>query len=719
MASAVGELKIVLSFDDKNAKKGIADTNKELDTVERHSTAVSAAISAVVNKAVDGMISLGSKAASVVSDSVKAFGDYEQLVGGVETLFGDAAGAVQGYADKAFQTAGLSANDYMQTVTGFSARLLQGLGGDTAKAAQIADTAVTDMADNANKMGSSMQSIQDAYQGFAKQNYTMLDNLKLGYGGTAGEMARLINDSGVLGESMEVTERTINDVSFDKMIEAIHVVQENMGITGTTSKEAATTIQGSVASMRSAWTNMMTSMVSGNGDFDQVAMQLVSAIDTAVANIAPALQQAMNGLSSLVSQVGPILANRIPQLLTDLTPAALELITQVVLTVGQALPSILSSLMTSILAALPGMIQTIASALPPMLENLVNAAIDVLLMISDPGFLNQLIGATLSLLMGIVDAIPKIIPQIIDALPTIINNIVNALLLAMPQILDGAVQMFMAIINSLPIIIARLGQALPQILNSLTAFLTNSNTISLVLNSAIQMFNALIDALPQIIDALSAALPDVLTALVAYLTNPSTIVQVLNAGITLFFALVQAVPKILGALIGAFGSLVGSLWNSIKGMFGAFAANFGNFITGIFKNAINGVLSFIENFVNTPINVLNGFIDVINNVFGAVGVSLGHIGNVSLPRLAQGGYADGATAAIFGEAGKEVALPLEHNTDNWSGLLAAALAEEFEMGEISTGGERPINNQQTIIVNDDMDIRKVGNAFLQEIRRVA
>ena len=161
--------------------------------------------------------------AAIVKASVASYADYEQLVGGVETLFKDSAGVVEQYAANAYSAAGLSANEYMDTVTSFSASLLQGLGGDTAKAAEIANQAVVDMSDNANKMGTDMASIQYAYQGFAKQNYTMLDNLKLGYGGTASEMARLINDSGVLGDSITVTADTVNDVSFDKMIEAIHV----------------------------------------------------------------------------------------------------------------------------------------------------------------------------------------------------------------------------------------------------------------------------------------------------------------------------------------------------------------------------------------------------------------------------------------------------------------------------------------------------------------
>ena len=175
---------------------------------------------------------------AIVKSSASAYADYEQNIGGIETLFKDNADTIVKYASEAYKTAGISANDYMQNVTSFSASLLQGLGGDTAQAAEIANEAMVDMSDNANKMGTDISAIQNAYQGFAKQNYTMLDNLKLGYGGTQAEMARLINDSGVLGDSIKVDEKTVNSVSFDKMIEAIHKVQTDLDITGTTSKEA-------------------------------------------------------------------------------------------------------------------------------------------------------------------------------------------------------------------------------------------------------------------------------------------------------------------------------------------------------------------------------------------------------------------------------------------------------------------------------------------------
>lgn len=210
--------------------------------------------STAITKVVSGCTQLAEKMADVTKSAVGHYAEYEQLVGGVETLFKDSSGKLIDYAEKAYKTAGMSSNQYMDTATSFAASLIQGLGGDTAKAVELTNLAITDMSDNANKMGTDIGSIQDAYQGFAKQNYTMLDNLKLGYGGTQSEMIRLINDSGVLGEKIE----SLDNVTFDQMIEAIHKIQDNLGITGTTALEAGTTISGSWSSVQALFENILT-----------------------------------------------------------------------------------------------------------------------------------------------------------------------------------------------------------------------------------------------------------------------------------------------------------------------------------------------------------------------------------------------------------------------------------------------------------------------------
>ena len=266
------------------------------------STGIKAAVAA-------GVAGLG----AIVGGALTEGGTLQQSIGGVETLFGDSASRVISAAENAYRTAGVSANSYMEQVTSFSATLLQGLGGDTEAAAGYADKAIVQMADNANKMGTSMESIQYAYQGFAKDNYTMLDNLKLGYGGTQSEMARLINDSGVLGDSVKVTAETVKDVPFSSIIDAIQVIQDNLGITGTTAKEAATTLTGSFASVKAALSNVLAGLALGqdlgpalNGLASTLATFLTGNLIPAIYNILSALPSA---LVTFITALGPQLAS--------------------------------------------------------------------------------------------------------------------------------------------------------------------------------------------------------------------------------------------------------------------------------------------------------------------------------------------------------------------------------------------------------------------------
>lgn len=316
---------------------------------------------------------------AVVKQSVEDYSDYEQLVGGVETLFKSSSDKVVAYANNAYKTAGMSANEYMETVTSFSASLLQGLGGDTEAAAVIADQAITDMSDNANKMGTDMEMIQNAYQGFAKQNYTMLDNLKLGYGGTAGEMARLINDSGVLGDTMKVTEQTVNEVSFDKMIEAIHVVQTNMGITGTTAKEASETIQGSVSAMRAAWKNFTTGMADDTQNVDTLIDNVVDSVDTVADNVIPRIQKLLPRLTQGLSDLTQRLSSKIPGLLSKVLPSFIRSTTKMVQniagTLTKSLPVIIdaaSELFSGVVRAIPGVAKEVLKNMPKIIKAVVD-----------------------------------------------------------------------------------------------------------------------------------------------------------------------------------------------------------------------------------------------------------------------------------------------------------------------------------------------------------
>lgn len=397
--------------------------DNELGKVESKTTSKLSSLGKSIGGAfLKGAAVAGGALTGLVGASVKAYADMEQNLGGIETLFKDSADTVIANSKRAYESAGMSANEYMETVTSFSARLLQGLGGDTEKAAAYADMAVTDMADNANKMGTSMEMIQNAYQGFAKQNYTMLDNLKLGYGGTATEMARLINDSGVLGDNMKVTAETVNNVSFDKMIEAIHKIQENMGITGTTSKEAASTITGSLNSAKSAFENF----ISGAGEISTVVDTFTTAgknILNAVVEMAP---QVMTGIVDLINGLIP----QIPTFLNALLPPLIQGVVGLIQGLVAALPQIitvLSSMLPQIIETLINGLMQIGQALiqqlPIIIPQIITAIIEALAMINEhfDEFMNmgfQIIGA---LIQGLINSIPTIL----ENLPTIIMAIIN------------------------------------------------------------------------------------------------------------------------------------------------------------------------------------------------------------------------------------------------------------------------------------------------------
>lgn len=316
---------------------------------------------------ISGIKALASATKELIGGAVEGYAEYEQLVGGVETLFKDSAGTVQDYANNAYKTAGLSANEYMETVTSFSASLLQSMGNDTAAAAEKADRAITDMSDNANKMGSDMSSIQNAYQGFAKQNYTMLDNLKLGYGGTKEEMQRLIDDANALNAAQgNYTSYTID--SYADIVDAIHTVQTEMGITGTTALEASTTVEGSVNSMKSAWSNFVTGLGSDNADISALSAQLIESVGTVAENVLPVVETVLKNIAEAVSNDGPEMIEQFVSYAIEKLPEIIKLGLQMVLALVKGLVQNLPELWTAVLDMTAGIAQTILDALPDIIE---------------------------------------------------------------------------------------------------------------------------------------------------------------------------------------------------------------------------------------------------------------------------------------------------------------------------------------------------------------
>ena len=504
----------------------------------------------------------------------------EQSIGGVETLFKGSASQVTAAADQAFRTAGVSANGYMEQVTSFSATLLQGLGGDTDAAAKYANQAIIQMSDNANKMGTDMSAIQYAYQGFAKDNYTMLDNLKLGYGGTQAEMARLINDSGVLGDSVKVTADTVKDVPFNSIIDAIQVIQDNLGITGTTAEEAATTLSGSFASMQAAASNVMANLTLGR-DVGPALQGLAQTVTTFLAgNLLPAIG---NILSALVLQVIPVGTQMLQSLGAGL---------------AQGVPNFLAQ-------ALPMVLQ-FTETLRTNFGNIVDAGIDLLL----------------NLAQGIANGLPALIeyvPQIITNIAGLINDNAPKLLAAGLKII---VTLGMGLIQAIPTLIANIPQIIQAVVSVFTAFnwiSLGSNIITMLKNGITSMVSAVQSAGTSIFDAVKNAIANLPSALQSIGNNA---VSSMASGLkSMLGSVLSAARGILTGIVGIIKGLPGQLWSLAKSaaskLWNAFVVNDWNGLgTNIIQGIINGIGSMAGALWEAATNVAKAALNAIKSFFG-------------------------------------------------------------------------------------------------------
>ncbi len=421
--------------------KEVEDTSKSVEGAGGRFEKFGGILKGVAVAAGTVVVAAGAAAVKLGKEVIAGFADYEQLVGGVDTLFKDSSQKLQDYANDAYKTAGLSANDYMETVTSFSASLISSLGGDTEKAVEYADMAITDMSDNANKMGSDMESIQNAYQGFAKQNYTMLDNLKLGYGGTKSEMERLLADA----EKISGIEYDVSN--YADIVDAIHIIQTEMGITGTTAQEAEETITGSVNAMKSAWKNWLVGL--GNPDADMASLtgnlvdgfqNVVKNIMPIISNIAEALPMAFSAMLPAISEILPDLLevaadlfnqvlDTLLQLLPELIPVAVGALLMIVDTVIDNLPMLIDAAFVLIMALSQGILE----ALPELIPRIVEVVEKIVTVITEN--LPMLITAALQIMLALASGLIQAIPQLIVSIPKIIASIFNALITGIPQIL--------------------------------------------------------------------------------------------------------------------------------------------------------------------------------------------------------------------------------------------------------------------------------------------
>ena len=490
------EVFIKIGADTSESDKAIKDTGaktKELGEKVKSGLKTVAKVSAAT------MGTMAAGVAKVVKDATAAYADYEQLVGGVETLFKQSSDAVLQYADNAYKTAGLSANQYMETVTSFSASLLQSLGGDTAKAAKQADKAITDMADNSAKFGTDIQSLQYAYQGFAKQNYTMLDNLKLGYGGTKEEMQRLLSDA------EKLTGKKFDLSSYSDIVEAIHAVQTEMGITGTTAKEASTTIQGSVSSAKSAWQNLLVGIADDNQDFGKLVDNFVDSVATAAGNILPRVEQSLTGIVKLVDKLAPVLIAKLPEVINTVLPGLLDAAANLVGSVIDAIPALISGLLPTLLSALSGIVSKLTEAATQAILALAQT-------LSDPASLNAMIESALDLVLALVHGLMDAIPQLIAAVPQLVGAITATIITELPNIIAAAVEIMVALIHGLMEALPQLMAYVPNIIIAVTNGLLNN--LGTLISGGVQLLLAIAKGMIQAIPDMVAMIPKVIASIV-------------------------------------------------------------------------------------------------------------------------------------------------------------------------------------------------------------
>ena len=620
---------------DLSARIGLdsSDYDRGLNQAEsgfmRVANGIKSGIGTIAKVTAAGMTAAAAGVAAISKQAVESYADYEQLVGGVETLFGaqgqsleeyavmvgksvDAASAeydklvsaqskVLENANNAFMSAGLSANEYMETVTSFSASLISSLGGDTVKAAEYADKAIVDMSDNANKMGTSMEAIQNAYNGFAKQNYTMLDNLKLGYGGTKEEMQRLLDDAEKLsGIKFDIS-------SFGDIVEAIHVVQKEMHISGisaeeaaeavkngtmteaealaamgTTAREAATTISGSVNMMKSSWTNLIAGVANDEADFDKLIDNFVSSVDTAAKNIIPRVEIAIQGVGKLVEKLVPTILERVPELIENTLPALADSAMKMIGTLGQALVNnadqllvYVNSLLDDIWNAikdsdvmsggLEQLIGTLAERIPQIFSNITMIAVQIVRKLSEGLQDNNSIGVIMEAVSRIVydiaETIAVMVPEITNAAFELIKGLGQGLLDNIPWLLDEAITLVEDLAGYIAEAAPKMIPKIVELVGQLAEMLTRPDAISRIIDAAIEIINGLVDGLLDAIPVLIDAAPQIIQNLVDAITE--NLPKILDCAWELVKKLTEALLENTPALIEAGGQIIDSIGTGI------------------------------------------------------------------------------------------------------------------------------------------------------------
>lgn len=660
-----GKVTIETLLDQKGLKEGIEELKKKLkdlakDTqgttnqMNNHFNGLGAKLksfgSSVANgaKQVAGAVVKGTAVAVTASSTAiagltaqatKSYAKYEQLVGGVDTLFKDASQKVQEYASQAYKTAQISGNQYMEQVTGFSASLLQSLGGDTQKAADYANRAVIDMSDNANKMGTSIESIQWAYQGFAKQNYTMLDNLKLGYGGTKEEMKRLITDASKMTEIQKELNVTVKDgdLSFGNIVNAISVMQKSLGIAGTSAKEAATTIEGSVNMMKASWDNLVTGLGSDDANLQELINQFVESVDTVGDNIFPRIEIILNGIGTLIETMLPKIVERIPKIVIGILPKLIVAGVNMVGAIIQGFATAIPELANTILKGFDNSSLSLAGTVSQFIQKIAIALDDAIPQLFKFGqSLSSNIGTIVSqVISGLKAGFDSSSTILMTSGFTIINNIISGILSGIPQLLELGLTLLSSLVegfvNSIPTV-------LPQLLQIIQDFATSlANSAPTLIQKGFELLSNLVKGITNAIPILIAYVPTIITTFANIINDNfptilakgfEIIVQLIAGLIKAIPTLIANIPQIIKAIVSVFTAynwlnlginLIKGIGNGIKSMasnVGGHAKNILKSITNVFNNGIKGITDIGKNMIK---GLWNGISSVKDWILSKIG----------------------------------------------------------------------------------------------------
>lgn len=513
------------------------------------------AVGALKGVATVGLAGVGTAVAALAGvgkSALDAYATYEQAVGGVDTLFKDASGTVQKYAADAYRTAGVSANEYMTQVTSFSASLISSLGGDTAKAAELGNTAMIDMSDNANKMGTGIETIQQTYQSLARGNYAMLDNLKLGYGGTKSEMERLIQDA----NKVKQANGEMGDLSIDKfsdVVQAIHIMQQQMGITGTTAKEAATTIEGSVGMMKAAWQNWLAELGKDNADINGLTKQLVDSVGTVIQNVGPRIAQIITGITAALPQLFASLGSTLPALVMQILPPVLGalgqlgtmLLTSATTWITTSLPKLLAQFQSWVTSRLPSFLQTGLTMVTNLLQGIVQA-------------LPQIASTAVIVLMTLLDGLSAQLPQLIPIGINAVLNLVQGILNNLPQIIDSGLKLILGLaqglINALPDLVGKAPILIGQLVGGII------NRLPQILQAGVQLLGALANGFIASVPRLIGSIP----GMVGQIMHGFTSVNWGSVGLNIITGIATGIAGAAGRLVTAAVNAANNALNWVK-----------------------------------------------------------------------------------------------------------------------------------------------------------